>query len=123
MTEQTISERVEAVLREHAYEWVTGRRWRCPCDSLVRTPDQHRAHIAEQTAAALVPVVAEAEAEAARAALLNVSAELYRDHDMPPNKDGKSYGYRMGWWDGDHHAAKVVRDRAEQIGQAVTADV
>ena len=52
------------------------------------------------------------DAEVAARALRDISAVLYRDHDMPPNKDSHGYDYRMGWWDGVHHAAKFAKDRA-----------
>jgi hypothetical protein len=32
-------------------------------------------------------------------ALATAWAHVVRDHDMPPNKDGHGYDYRMGWWD------------------------
>lgn len=47
-------------------------------------------------------------------ALREVAADLKRNHDMPPNKDRRNYGFRMGWWDGVHHAAKVVERAASE---------
>lgn len=48
-------------------------------------------------------------------ALAAVAADLYRNHDMPPRKDSRSYSYRNGWWDGVHHAAKVVERAASDV--------
>lgn len=100
MTEQTISERVENVLREHDHLGCVcnpeGWAWRCECgeriaevatigSTLLSPPsdayEAHRAHVAEQIAAALAPVVAEAKAEAwgegyeKRAATLGMTAD------------------------------------------------
>lgn len=49
--------------------------------------------------------------------LAEVAADLYRNHDMPPNKDSRNYGYRMGWWDAVHHAAKVVERAAKAAAE------
>lgn len=57
---------------------------------------------------------AAAEIRRLRAALADVAADLYRNHDMPPRKDSRSYSYRNGWWDGVHHAAKVVERAARE---------
>ncbi|AIY17763.1 hypothetical protein GUY44_07045 [Pimelobacter simplex] len=59
--------------------------------------------------------LAVAAQEVAADELKKISAELFRDHDMPPRKDTRSYRYRDGWWDGVHHAAKVVEQRARRV--------
>lgn len=64
---------------------------------------RHRAHVAEELTEELAKP------------LRSVAAALYRDHDMPPRKDSRSYTYRMGWWDGVHHAAKVVERAASSV--------
>lgn len=51
-----------------------------------------------------------------------VAAELYRDHSMPPNKDRKGYPYRMGWWDGVYHAAKILERAARALDTAAAQD-
>lgn len=61
--------------------------------------------------------------ESEKTELETVAADLYRNHDVPPRKDSRSYSYRNGWRDGVHHAAKVVERAARtQSGVTLAAD-
>lgn len=87
----------------------------CGCgEHVFGRPGWHPIHVAEKIEALIV----ERERAAAERALREVAADLYRNHDMPPKKDARSYSYRNGWWDGVHHAAKVA-ERAARDGVAV----
>lgn len=115
-------------MSEHSVDYAAGRitpEGRARLDKFGSTLDAGNVRLLCERIADYPEVLAAAakvldRAEAA-SALRDVAADLYRNHDMPPNKDGRSYSYRMGWWDGVHHAAKVVERAARVTPRGVPA--
>lgn len=83
----TLETRIAEVLAAHSIGAFSGDSTACQCDRTWRKNADHRAHATEALAAALAPVIAEAQAEAYEKGHLDGDLYQYFDgmHPRKPN--------------------------------------